>query len=317
MYFETGTELERKFKMTTFPLNVVVEPSAYCNLNCIMCGHGSMKRPKGVMAIELFKKIINEVSGENRGTRLWLDFYGEPLTAGFRLYYMIDYAKKRGIKNVFMNSNGMLLNQEYAEMLLDSGIDYISLDCDGFSKEVFESIRRGGDRDVFFSNVEYLLELKKLRNAKTIIDIKVIEMEDNKNEVEKIMTYWREKGAWTAVRRRGDWAGTRFNKEAGTRDRIACGHAISTCAITWDGVVASCVWDGDCEQICGNVNETSIKEIWQKRNKDIIQLHLEHRWDKLSDACQKCTSWRNIGEMRYDEYGSAVERSYNTEQDFY
>ena len=62
---------------------------------------------------------------------------------GLEIYYLIDYAKKQGIQNVDMNTNGTLLKPESAEMLLDSGIDYISTDCDGFSAEVYESIRRG------------------------------------------------------------------------------------------------------------------------------------------------------------------------------
>lgn len=317
MYIKTGPELEQKFKMTQFPLNVAVEPSAYCNLDCIMCGHGELKRPKGVMDIRLYKKIVDEISQEDTGTRLWLDFYGEPLTAGFRLYYMIDYAKKKGIKNVLMNSNGILINNEYAEMLLDSGVDYISLDCDGFSKDVYESIRRGGNRDTFFSNIEHLLALKKKMNAKTIIEVKVIEMDENMHEVGRIMEYWRAQGAWTAVRRKGDWASFRLNEESENENRIACGHAISTCVITWDGQVAGCAWDGECEINCGDVNKDSIKEIWKNRNENIVRLHLEHRWTELSEICQKCTSWRNIGEMRFDEYGRPVERTYDTEKTFY
>lgn len=37
-----------------------------------------------------------------------------------------------------MNTNATLLNEEMAEMLLDSEIDFISIDCYGYSKGVFE-----------------------------------------------------------------------------------------------------------------------------------------------------------------------------------
>ena len=130
------------------------------------------------------------------------------MLVGYKLYYMIDYAKKKGLQNVCINTNGTLMKPEYSDMLLDSGCDYISLDCDGFSKEVYESIRVGGKRDVFYSNVEYLLAEKKRRNSKVIVDVKVIEMEKNRDEVGLIVQYWRERGAWTAVRRLITWGGS-------------------------------------------------------------------------------------------------------------
>ena len=44
-----------------------------------------------------------------------------------------------------------------ADMQLDSGIDFISIDCDGFSKEVFEKIRVNANRDIVYNNIENLI----------------------------------------------------------------------------------------------------------------------------------------------------------------
>ena len=206
--YEDLKVVEKKYKMTEFPLNIIVEPGNFCNLNCITCANDKLTRPKGTMNALLYKKIINEISSENPYTRLWLDFYGEPLLQKWKLYYFIDYAKKKGLKNIEMNTNGTLLNEEMSEMLLDSGIDFISIDCDGFSKETYEKIRVNGNRDVTYSNIEYLLNRKKERNkSKPIIEIKVMEMAENKEEVDLIMNYWRQRGAWTTKRRLISWGG--------------------------------------------------------------------------------------------------------------
>lgn len=53
-----------------------------------------------------------------------------------------------------------------ADMLLDSGIDFISIDCDGFSKEVFEKIRVNANRDVVYNNIENLILKKKSMKSK-------------------------------------------------------------------------------------------------------------------------------------------------------
>lgn len=310
--YEEISKVEEKFNVTEFPLNIIVEPGNHCNLNCITCANNKLTRPKGQMNILLYKKIIDEIAKENSFARVWLDFYGEPLLQKFKIYYMINYAKQKGLKNISMNTNGTLLDEEMAEMLLDSQIDFISIDCDGFSKEVYEKIRVNAKRDVTYGNIEYLLKRKKeLKLSKPIIEIKVMEMEENKHEVKKILNYWRQRGAWTTTRRLISWAGLVEGIKPEEKDaRIACGNAVGTMAITWDGKVALCVMDVDAKNICGDVSKETIRSIWTRRNHEFVSLHMEHRFNELPLICRKCTDWEIIGEERYDENGRPQNKSY-------
>lgn len=308
-------ELEKNLTVTEYPLNIAVEVTNHCNLNCVMCKNDQMKRKRGIISIDLYKKIIDETAQVNPATRIWLDFYGEAMIAGWKLYYLIDYAKKMGLTNVCINTNGTLMKNEYADMLLDAGTDYISLDCDGFSKEVYESIRVNADRDVFYQNVEYLLHKKNIGNYKTIVDIKIIDMEKNHEEVNQIIDYWKNRGAWTAVRRCASWAST--DSKGGiinNNKRIACGHAIGNGAITWDGLFSMCSWDYDLAMpLAGNVNEESIREIWKRRNESFVQIHLDHDWELLPQVCKDCANWMFVGEKRWDEKGNVINRNYKAE----
>lgn len=311
--YEDLKEIEKKFMVSEFPLNVIIEPGNYCNLNCITCANNKLTRAKGHMNILLYKKIINEIAVENPYTRVWLDFYGEPLIQQYKIYYMIDYAKKKGLKNISINTNGTLMNEEMAEMLLDSGIDFISIDCDGFSKEVYEKIRVNADRDVTYKNIEYILMRKNELNIKTpIIEVKVMEMEENKDEIGQIINYWRERGAWTTTRRLISWAGMceHIIPEV-KQERVACGNAIGVMPITWDGKVVNCVMDVDAKFVCGDVTKNSIKSIWKERNEKMVNLHMEHRFDELPLICQSCNDWTIIGEERFDENGNKVEKNYD------
>lgn len=310
------TEIEKKYHVTNFPLNIALEVTNNCNLNCVMCHNDQLTRKRGYMSMILYKKIVDEIAKENKGTRLWLDFYGEALLAGWKLYYMIDYAKKRGLTNVCINTNGTLMNREYVDMLLDSGVDYISLDCDGYSKEIYERIRVNGDRDVFYSNVEYLLKEKQRRNSKVIVDVKVIEMEENRSEIPLIVKHWRSRGAWTAVRRCADWVlkDDDLKEAVDNHNRIACGHLLGTLAITWDGVVPQCVWDADVSNMIGDVTKESIKTVWERNNRTLVSIHMNHEWDRLNSLCQSCCDWMYIGEQRYDENGDEIRRSYDNNQ---
>lgn len=310
--YENLKELESKFEIKEFPLNVLIETGNYCNLNCTTCFNDKLTRKRGYMDTILYRKIIDEIAAENPYARVWLDFYGEPLLSRFKLYFMIDYAKKKGLKNVNMNTNGTLMDEEMAEMLLDSGIDFISIDCDGFSKEVYEKIRVGADRDVTYKNIEYLLKRRTERGLFNIkIEAKVMEMQENKDEIQKIMDYWREKGAWTTKRRLISWGGA--VEEINVKvfcDRIACGAAIGILPITWDGNAINCVSDVDASIIWGNLKNSTIKEIWKKRNKEMVKFHMNHQFDKLPLMCQNCNDWSIIGEERFDENGYPIEKNY-------
>lgn len=311
-------EAEKNYVLTDFPLNVVIEVDNFCNLNCIMCTQNAITRKRGYMDMFLYKKIVDEIAEESPSTRIWLDFYGEPLLAGFKLYYMIDYAKKKGLQNVDMNTNGTLITPEMAEMLLDSGIDYLSTDCDGFSAEVYESIRVGAKRDTFYRNIEYLLQRKKERGLKKpIIDVKIIDMPQNHHEVQQVVDYWQARGAWTAVRRSGHWAGTIASDGGAEQERCACGHAIGVCAITWEGQVVTCGWDGAARNVFGDVHDESIKTIWARHSRECAQLHLNHDWEHLPEPCRSCQDWQLIGEDRRDEQGNPIERHYHRKGKLY
>ena len=314
--YEDLKNVERKFSILHFPLNIAVEPSNYCNLNCIMCAHDKLTRAKGIMDIVLYKKIIDEIAEENPHTRLWLDFYGEPLLQKFRLFYMIDYARKKGMTNIALNTNAMLLNQEMTEMLLDSGIEFISFDCDGMSKKVYEEIRVGADRDQVYHNITFFLKRKKERNLnRPIAEVKIMEMEQNKHELQAVVDYWRAQGAWTCVRRLISWGGS---VEIGHScipvvNRIACGNAVGIMPITWNGSVPLCVMDVDAKYAVGDVTKESIKEIWKRRNEGLVRTHMEHRWDELPHLCTDCKDWMIMGENRYDENGNPVLKNYETD----
>lgn len=311
--YENLKEVEKKFVLSEFPLNVIVEPGNFCNLNCTTCANNKLTRPKGQMDILLYKKIIDEIAEENLYTRLWLDFYGEPLLQKYKIYYMVDYARKKGLENININTNGTLLNQEMAEMLLDSQISFISIDCDGFSKKVYEKIRVGAGRDVTYANIEYILKRKKeLGLKKPIIEVKVMEMEENKYEIEKIIQYWRERGAWTTTRRLISWAGMCEDIVSEVDiERIACGNAVGILPITWDGKAVNCVMDVDAQYVCGDVTSESIKNIWDRRNTNMVRKHMEHKFEELPEICKHCTDWSVIGEERFDEFGNPVHKSYD------
>jgi len=53
------------FINSKIPASLQIGATNYCNLNCICCSADRMKRKKGYMDFDLFKKIIGNAPSEN------------------------------------------------------------------------------------------------------------------------------------------------------------------------------------------------------------------------------------------------------------
>jgi hypothetical protein len=250
-----------------------------------------MQRPKGIMPFELWKKCAGEIAAESPETQCWFSFIGDPLIEPELLFKMLDYGKSAGLKSQNVNTNGMRLTHEVAERLLDSPPNLIVFGIDGFSKEVLEKIRVNADRDVVYSNVEYLLKLRDERSSPLEIQIQFIELEENKHELDTFKQYWLDKGAGLKIRKKLSWGG-KFDTSLHVPDekRIACPWAITMMHVFWDGRVPRCPGDTEGTEGAGNAWQEPLVVLW-KRLGSYRKKHLESRFDELPERCQGCKDW--------------------------
>ncbi len=291
---EATRELNRIAKTlgpSVFPTRFAIELCADCNLNCTMCHHDQMERPKGVMPFALFKKCVDEVVKVAPSTQLWISFCGEPLLEPELLVRAIAYAKSIGLESVNLNTNGMYLTPEWADPILKAGVDLVVFGIDGFEAETFESIRVGAKRDVVYANAEHILERRDALKLDTEIQIQFIFMEENTTEFEPFRDHWLKRGAVVKARRQLSWGG-QFETalDIAKDNRIPCPWAITMMHVFWDGRVPRCPGDTEGDECAGNVWQNSLVELWAELGK-YRSLHLAHQYDDLPERCQTCTDW--------------------------
>ena len=230
-------ELEARQHLHDFPPQIIIETTAACNLTCAHCGHDAMTRPVGHMSMALYRQVIDEIAEHAPHTEVWPTFYGEAFLLGYRLFYMLQYAKRRGLTNLVLNTNGTRFTAEVAEWVIESGLDLVMFSLDGFSPAVFESIRVGAHRDEVFANVERLLAIKARRGATTPrVEVQYSMMDTNEHEVDQFREYWLARGADVKIREKMSWGGA---VDAANLDphmhRIACpwARAPSIGMVTW------------------------------------------------------------------------------------
>jgi pyruvate-formate lyase-activating enzyme len=283
--------ITRTLRPSQFPKKLALELSADCNLACTMCHHPFMCRPKGAMPPQLWRKCADEVALVAPSTEIWFSFCGEPLLEADRLIDFIRYGKSVGLQSINVNTNGQLLTPDVGRRLLESGANLVVIGIDGFSKEVFESIRVGADRDRVYANVNALLRERERIGSEMEIQVQFIEMDENEHELDDFTAYWHATGVTLKVRNKLSWGGT-FETPVFVpdEDRIPCPWALTMMHVFWDGRVPRCSGDTEGEDHKGNAWEASLTSLWAGLE-GYRHLHLHRQFAELPERCHTCKDW--------------------------
>lgn len=276
------------------PNFVFIEITNLCNSHCLVCPHDKMKRAKGVMKWELFMKVIGQCR-EMRVDNISLHGFGEPFTDK-DFTKKLSYAKKMGFKNIGTSTNGSLLNKNIIEQLVKLELDEINFSLDAYSREVYKELRRGLPYDLVMKNIEELVQIReKYGKNKPKIIVDFIETEQNKKEKGAFISRWRNIADRVNITTLHSWGGELKGKTGVASlhirsdiSRDPCRFLWTDMYVNWDGRVNACCQDFNSELIIGDINKTSLKEIWNgKRIKKLRKFHLAGKADKIS-LCQKC-----------------------------
>ena len=290
--------VNRKLK---FPEVVSIESSSHCNADCIMCPRELLTRSKGNMSMDLYHKVIDECADYNRQLRLIQPFmFGEPFI-NKRLVEMIQYTKSK-IPTVPVNvsTNGSLISPSKAQEIIDSGLDKINIDIDGATKETFEDVRIGLDYEQVASNARYLMDLKR-KTGSTVpeITVTIINMDRTADEIETFKEQWGGAADHVVVQSYTTWTGSVEDRNTGEMaDSSSAGGFTFPCKHPWeefviahDGKVSVCCLDFDFKVVVGDVNNESIRDIWNGKALDEIRNKMiDDKYHEL-DICSQCNNY--------------------------
>jgi len=275
----------------SFPTRFAVEVTAECNLACSMCHHPQMRRPKGVMPLQLWRRCADQIAANAPETQCWFSFCGEPFLEPELLLQMLAYGKSVGLKSLNINTNGMLLTPDLADPVLDSGADLVVFGLDAFTAPTYAKVRVNGDRDTVYRNVEHILARRNAREHGPEVQVQFIEMDENEHELQDFSAHWLKHGATLKVRNKLSWGG-KFDTPicVPQEDRIPCPWALTMMHVFWDGRVPRCPGDTEGEEGAGNAWQEPLSELWGRLGA-YRDRHLGRRFTELPDRCQECKDW--------------------------
>ncbi len=269
--------------LSKFPNTVRIETTNACNAKCVICPHRQMQRPVCNMDDALYKKIIDECAKYNCGN-VHLHNFGEPLLDR-NLPERVRYAKKKGIKRVVIFSNGSILTTDKANELIDAGLDVIKVSFDGATKEEFEQIRFPLKFDNIVSNIKELVNIRDLRKSPLKIKVACCSTTD-KDETIRTLENCVDDFSFGKVH---NWTDSEINHSVKSTIRKPCSRVWRTFTVLSNGNAALCCLDYEGQVILGDVNKTSIFEIWNNESyRKIRLLHKTAQQDQIT-ICKNCT----------------------------
>lgn len=257
------------------PAVFAIESTNHCNLRCIMCPRGEpalMERALGTMTDGLFEKILDQVRFFTEPC--WFHWFGEPLLHP-RLFDQIALAKRRGVPNLGISTNGTLLDAGRARALLDSPLDTLMIAIDGTSKEVYERVRVSPTHtfEEVTGNARDFLSLRRRLGRRTPrVVLSIIVMKETEGQLGEFRRAWLEAGADEVLFKDYTTWGDQtadfvelLPTAGGPRRRqreFPCSALWESVVITWNGRVVPCCYDYDAKATMGDLNRQTLAEIW-------------------------------------------------------
>lgn len=285
----------------SFPIHLDIETTEDCNLKCVMCVHGITGVPNtGMIKMEFAKEMIDQaVAGGTKSIKF--NWRGEPaLHKG--LEELVAYAKKKGILEVQINTNGIPFIPKRIEALIDAGLDRVIFSMDGATKETYEKIRVGASYERLMKNIRAFYDMREAKGrSKPFIRIQMVRMKDNQDEVDKFFEMWKGIADDIAVKDVTDrgQGNEVYVGEQVTVGRRRCNQPWQRMIVARDGKVFPCCSDWDRTYEIGDAKTEGLKSIWKgDRMEALRDLNRQKRLDE-ADPCKNCFvissyEWRKL-----------------------
>jgi radical SAM protein with 4Fe4S-binding SPASM domain len=291
-YRDKWVELPKTKTISNFPLHLDIETTNVCNLKCPMCARTILLANKefsnqGYMSKDEYKKIIDEAV-ENGVYSIKLNYLGEPLLHK-DIIWQVEYAKKAGVVDVMLNSNGDLLTQEMSQNLLEAGLDKLFISFDAISPDIYETQRKGTSLGKVIDNLYYFCKLRNEKYPKTYIRVSMVmyETDEFRAQFEGLKAMWKNLVDAVGYGFYVEKDYSKMNKYPKV-DGFYCEQLFQRMFLKYNGNVTVCCVDDKDRYIVGNWREQSLKDIWNsEKYKSIREKHMNKEYYDI-DMCSEC-----------------------------
>ena len=291
--------LRYKNKPRDFPFLVDIEITNHCNLNCIFCDRQTMKRPKGFMEEKVFKKLVDECS--KFGASIRFIRWGEPFLHP-KIIDFSKYAKSKGLL-VHITNNGLVIKENDMKALVEIGLDSLIFSFQGVTKQQYQLMRNNHRYDELKENIFKMVKLRG-NKEKPFIHISCTVLDEPKEDIDKFVKYWGKivdsvgvgktdlsRLSLEQIKSFETIKKIEYLKERETlkKEYKPCLEVYQKLSLDWDGKVTCCCTDFDNFLTVGDLNNSSLFDIWNNsRELKIFRELLDKGRYKSLTLCKNC-----------------------------
>ena len=299
-YLSIINDDDHKIK-TEYPTTVVLELVNRCDLECVMCYQGFRNDAEKFTVDEtILDKIFNDFK-KNKLSALMLTA-SEPL-----LYKHFDKVLKRAeeaeIMDVFIFTNGNLLNEKNSRLILNSCVTRLFVSIDAATEETYNKVRIPVSKRLLEenrlrkleNNVKNFIKLKNDLNKRLpLTRVSFVALKENSHEVELFKSKW--ENIVDSVEIQRETSIKVYDKIKNYRGKelknYNCNKPWGDMAIYSNGLVGPCCNLVGRKTPIGNIKDNSIKEIWN--GSKMTELRNGFKNNNPNDICKSCIESQEI-----------------------
>ena len=278
-----------------WPLHLDVDTNYTCNLRCIMCPLGVDGFPVSYQSkfldFDLYTKVLRE-GAANGLSSIRLGITGEPLIRKDILSFVI-LARELGITDIMLITNGLLLENDLAQGLIEAGLTRLMVSIDAATPETYARVRRGGNYDQVVDNVlGFIRTRQSLGSLLPLLRVSFVKMSVNESELEQFKEYWEKKADYISIQQYSNILGSdQTAYHASDRRRISgfrCPDPWQRMSLFVNGDLFPCCSDLGRLAPLGNAVNTTVSRVWASDAAHRLRrLHQKGQWHD-DPICRRC-----------------------------
>lgn len=270
------------------PAQIDIELNSACNMKCSFCIQSVRDLGKYKLGFECFTKLIDEAI-ENGTTSLKLNYMNEPLILQDLERY-IEYAKEKGMINIFFSTNGVMLTEKRAKTLIESGLTKIFVSLDAIDAETFKAQRNSKHFDKIVKNVLRFIELRNEMNLQyPLVRVNFLKNKVNEHQEKEFIRFWKHKADMIIIQEMNELIDSESGMFIETdKSDYKCSFPFKQLAVDARGRILPCCCMNGTELQLGDVKTMTLKEAWNsKKMRDLRKLHKNGDF-RENPVCRRC-----------------------------
>ncbi|MCF7835521.1 MAG: SPASM domain-containing protein [Candidatus Marinimicrobia bacterium] len=218
--------------------------------------------------------------------------FGEPLLDPL-IVKRVEFLSKLGIPSYF-SCNPSNARLDKIEKLFKAGLGFIKFSVDSLTLDGMKKIRGGHiDYSDDIKRIMQILDLKKKGGYKTTIVVCMLKISKKQDEeAEQFQKLWKGKDVYSYVKSLDNqwyFKDEETEKAKSHYENQYCEFPWTSLSVMADGTVVPCTQDFNCEMPMGNVNEQSLKEIWNSEKYEKFRMmHITGEFPKNFRCSKRC-----------------------------